>query len=119
MAKLLQDYLGANATSSGTTVTIDLADFVDSSGVQMLDDPTTATDSQKIATILAGMHQNSKPTVDANGLEVTDKTAVLVSATSFQPKTFETREDESQIKHEFIFSLYTTDSTAFDPDNAI
>ena len=119
MPQSITDILGANATASNTTVTIDLSDFQDSNGSQMLDDPTTATDSQKIATLIAGIHQNSKPEIDANGLEVADKTKVIVANESFNPKTFEVRQDETQIKHEFAFSLYTVDSTGFDPNNAI
>lgn len=119
MTQSLIDILGTNATSSGNTVTIDLTDFVNKNGVQMLDDPTTATDSQKIATLLSGIHLNSKPKLDADGLEVVDKTDTIVSSDSFSPKTFEVRQDESQIKNEFVFAVYTIDSTAFDPDNAV
>ena len=119
MAQSLTNILGTNATASGNTITIDLSDFKYPNGTQMLDNPAEASDAQKIATIIAGIHQNSKPTVDANGTEVVNKTNAIVSSESFSPKTFEVREDEAQIKHEFVFSIYTVDSTAFDPDNAV
>ena len=119
MAQTLKNILGGNATSSGSTITIDLADFKFANGTQMLDAPATATASQKIAALVAGIHQNSKPVKDANGLEVVDKTNSLVATESFSPKTFEVRQDTAQIKNEFVFSVYTVDSTAFDPDNAI
>lgn len=119
MAQTLTEILGANATFTGSTITIDLADFKHANGTQMLDSPSTATTAQKIATLIAGIHQNSKPSLDANGIEIVDKTDVVVSQTSFSPKTFEVRQDTSQIKHEFNFAVYTIDSTAFDPDNAI
>jgi hypothetical protein len=119
MAQTLIEILGTNATSSGATITINLADFKHANGTQMLNDPSTATASQKIATLIAGIHQNSKPTKDANGSDIVDKTDVLVSTASFSPKTFETRQDTAQIRNEFNFYVYTVDSTSFDPDNAI
>ncbi|WP_319418856.1 hypothetical protein [Pleurocapsa sp. FMAR1] len=119
MAQTLTSILGENATSSGSTITIDLTDFKFASGTRMLDTPATATVSQKIATLVAGIHQNSKPVKDANGLDVVDKTNSLVASESFSPKTFEVRQETAQVKNEFVFSVYTVDSTAFDPDNAV
>lgn len=119
MTQTLTDILGSSATSTGSTITIDLADFKHANGTQMLDNPATATASKKIATLIAGIHLRAKPAKDVNGAEITDKTNVLVSSDSFSPKTFEVRQDVSQIKNEFVFSLYTIDSTAFDPDNAV
>jgi hypothetical protein len=119
MTQTLKDILGTNATSTGSTITIDLADFKHANGTQMLDNPATANASQKIATLIAGIHAKAKPAKDSSGIEIVDKTNVLVSTVSFSPKTFEVRQDVSQIKNEFVFSLYTVDSTSFDPDNAI
>lgn len=119
MTQTLTDILGANATSTGSTITIDLADFKHANGTQMLDNPATANASQKIATLIAGIHAKAKPAKDVNGAEITDKTNALVSSDSFSPKTFEVRQDVSQVKHEFNFNLYTLDSTSFDPDNAV
>jgi hypothetical protein len=119
MTQTLTQILGSSATSTGSTITIDLADFKHANGTQMLDNPTTASTAKKIATLIAGIHANAKPTKDANGSEVVDKTDVLVSSDSFSPKTFEVRQDVSQIKNEFVFAVYTVDSTAFDPDNAV
>jgi hypothetical protein len=119
MTQTLTDILGANATSTGSTITIDLADFKHPNGTQMLDTPATATASQKIATLIAGIHAKAKPAKDANGADIVDKTNALVSSESFSPKTFEVRQDVSQIKNEFVFNLYTVDATAFDPDNAV
>jgi hypothetical protein len=119
MTQTLIKILGTNATATGSTITIDLADFKHANGTQMLDTPATASVAKKIATLIAGIHQNAKAAKDANGVEIVDKTDVLVSAASFQPKTFETRQDVAQIRNEFNFYLYTVDSTVFDPDNAI
>jgi hypothetical protein len=119
MPQTLISILGANATSSGATITINLADFKHQDGTQMLDNPSTASTAKKIATLIAGIHENCKPLKDANGLDIVDKTNALVSAISYQPKTFEVRQDVSQIKNEFIFNVYTVDATSFDPDNAI
>jgi isocitrate/isopropylmalate dehydrogenase len=119
MTQTLTDILGANATSTGSTITIDLADFKHANGTQMLDTPATASASKKIATLIAGIYIKAKQAKDANGVEIVDKTNVLVSSDSFSPKTFEVRQDVSQIKNEFVFSLYTVDATTFDPDNAV
>jgi hypothetical protein len=119
MTQTLQDILGTNATATGSTITIDLVDFKHADGTQMLDAPATASASRKIATLIAGIHLKAKPAKDTGGVEIIDKTNVLVSSDSFSPKTFEVRENTSQIKNEFVFAVYTTDSTAFDPDNAV
>ena len=119
MTQTLANIFGRSVSVSGSLVTFDLADFEDSNGNPILADPANATNNQKIACVIAGIHANSKPSTDENGLVVADKTDVLVSSDSFAPKTFEVRQDESQVKHEFIFSVYTVDSTIFDPDNAI
>lgn len=119
MAQTLTDILGINATATGSKITIDLSDFKDKNGVQILDSPDTATDAQKIATLVSGIAYRSQPTKDLDGTEVVDKTNVIVTGESFAPKTFEVREGEAQIKHEFILNIYTIDSTDFDPDNAI
>lgn len=105
MAQTLVEILGTNATASGATITINLADFKHANGTQMLDSPSTASASQKIATLIAGIHQNAKPAKDANGVEIVDKTDVLVSGESFSPKTFEVRQEVPQIKNEFVFNL--------------
>lgn len=119
MTQTLIKILGTNATATGSTITIDLADFKHQDGTQMLDSPATASVAKKIATLIAGIHQNAKAAKDASGIEIVDKTDVLVSLESFTPKAFEVRQDTAQIKHEFNFSVYTVDSTNFDPDNAI
>ena len=119
MTQSLTDLLGTNATSTSTTITITLADLKDANGNAYLADPSTATDDQKVAALLAAIHVNCKPTLDTNGFAVEDKTMAIVAEESFSPKTFETREDVSQIKNEFVFSIYTSDNTTFDPDNVV
>ena len=119
MSQNLTDLLGANATASGTTITINLNDFVDGSLNPLLADATTATDEQKIACLIHGIWLNAKPALDTNGNPIVDKTNGVVAQDSFQSKTFETREDETQIKHERIFALYSSDTTDFDPDNVV
>jgi hypothetical protein len=119
MTQTLVSLLGTNATKSGTVISFDLEDLKDSTGVKFLATPSTATPSQIGAAIVAALHQNTKPTKDASGVNIVDKTNAIVSSASFSPKTFEVRQDVSQIKNEFVFSVYTVDSTAFDPDNAV
>jgi hypothetical protein len=119
MTQTLVSLLGTNATKSGTVVSFDLNDLKDSGGVKFLAAPSTATPGQIGAAIIAALHENTKPAKDASGLDIVDKTNAIVAATSFSPKTFEVRGDTSQIKNEFTFNVYTVDSTAFDPDNAV
>jgi hypothetical protein len=119
MTQTLVSILGTNATKTGAIVSFDLNDLKDSAGLKFLASPTAATPGQIGAAIIAALHQNCTPAKDASGNEIVDKTNVIVSATSFSPKTFEVRNDVSQIKNEFVFSVYTIDSTAFDPDNAV
>ena len=52
-------------------------------------------------------------------MAIVDPDTALVAANSFNPKTFEVRGDEAQVRHEFPFYIYTIDSTAFDPDNVV
>jgi hypothetical protein len=89
MTQTLTDLLGTNATSSGTTVTIDLSDMKDANGVAYLASPGTASAAKKVAAILAGIHVKTKASVDANGLTVADKTQTIVAEESFSPKSFE------------------------------
>jgi hypothetical protein len=119
MPQTLVNLLGTNATKTGTTVSFDLEQLKDAAGVKFLANATTATAAQIGAAIVAALHQNTKPAKDANGADVVDATNAIVSATSFAPKTFEVRGTTSQIRNEFTFYVYTTDSTAFDPDNAV
>lgn len=119
MTQSLVSVLGTGASKSGTIVSFDLEQMKDAAGNKFLANATAATPSQILAALIAGIHQNTKPAKDANGVDIVDKTNAIVSNTSFSPKTFEVRNDVSQIKNEFSFSVYTIDSTAFDPDNAV
>ncbi len=119
MAQTLTDLFGTNATDSGSTLTINLADFVDSNNNPLLADPATATPAQKLAAWLAWLHRTQLPATDANGVATVDKTQAIVPQSSFQVKTFEVREDVSQIRTEFNFAVYSTDNTSFDPDDVI
>ena len=119
MAQSLTELLGTNATASGTTITIDLNDFTDSNSNPLLADAANASDQQKVACLITGIWQNTLPETDTNGTAIVDKTDGIVAQESFQPKTFETREDETQIRNERNFAIYTIDSTVFDPDNVV
>jgi hypothetical protein len=119
MTQTLVSLLGTNATKSGTTISFDLGDLKDSAGNSFLVSPSTATPSQIGAALIAALHQNTKPAKDTAGADIVDKTNAIVASTSFSPKTFEVRQDVSQIKNEFVFNVYTVDATAFDPDNAV
>jgi hypothetical protein len=119
MTQLLADLFGATATKTGTSITINLNDFDDANGNNLLADPATASPAKALAAWLSWLHRTQMPATDANGTAIVDKTNTLVPQTSFSPKTFEVRENTSQVKNEFNFAIYTTDATAFDPDNAI
>ena len=99
--------LGQNATTNGTTITIDLSDFKDDDDNQILNNPATATDNQKIAAFNAGVASNARPFTYANGKPIVDETNVLVRGKSKRPKSFEKREEEVQVKHEFVLDVHT------------
>jgi hypothetical protein len=119
MAQSLAQLFGASATKTGSSITIDLNDFDDASSNNLLTDPATATPAQALAAWLSWLHRTQMPATDTNGTTVVDKTNTLVPQTSFSPKTFEVRQDVSQIRNEFNFAIYTVDAIAFDPDNAV
>ena len=120
MAKTLQDYLGASATSASGTLTVDLNElYAILFPEKRVPYNLAGTVDETIAILLGALNTTSKPVVDENGLETSDPEDAIVSSQSFQPKTFETRGDTPQVKHEFIFNVYTTDNTGFDPKLAV
>lgn len=119
MAQTITELLGTNATLATGTLTIQLADLKDGNNAAYLATPSTATASQAVAALLAHLHRVTSPSLDANGIAIVDKTDGIVSTTSFQPKTFEVRDNESQVRNEFTFLVYTVDNSTFDPDDAI
>ncbi len=119
MTQSLAQLFGATASKTGTSITINLNDFDDDSNNNLLADATTATPAQAVAAWLSWLHRTQTPATDANGIAVVDKTNALVPQSSFSPKTFEVRENVSQIRNEFNFAIYTVDATTFDPDNAV
>ena len=119
MTQALTDLLGTNATSNLTTITIDLNDFVDGNGDPLLADAANASEQQKVACLLNGIWNNAQQALDTDGNPIVNKTDGIVAGDSFQPKTFETREDEVQVRHERIFLLYAQDNNTFDPDDIV
>ena len=120
MAKTLVDYLGSSATVSNNLLTISLPELYAS----IFPDATEAytysdNPDEALALLVAGIHARNKPELDANGLDVTPSTQALVAAQSFQPKTFVTRGEDTQVQHEFVFNVYTEDTTGFDPSSAV
>lgn len=119
MTQTITELLGTSAALSGGTLTVQLADLKDSNNAALLATPTSATASQAVAALLSHLHRVTTQAVDGNGVAIVDKTDAIVSSASFQPKTFEVRDGESQIRNEFTFLVYTTDNNTFDPDDAI
>ena len=119
MVQTLKDVLGENATTTGTTITIDLADLNPLLGDKGLDDIATASDIAKVATLIAGIASNTLVRTDAAGTEFDVPDNAIVSRPSFSPKNFVNRGGEDQIEHQFQISVYTDDTSDFDPDNTI
>ncbi len=119
MAQELKDLFGENATQTDNTITITLDDFVDPNGNPYLANPTTATPTQAATAWIAWLHHSTKEKLDSNGQPIQDKTQTIVSQDNFTPKTYETRDGESQIRNNFDFAIYTIDTSTFDPDNVI
>ena len=119
MAQQLIDLFGANATQTNNTITITLDDFVDKNGSPYLANPATATASQAATAWLAWLHHSTKEALDSNNQPIVDKTQAIVSQDNFTPKTYESRDGESQIRNNFDFAIYTADTSIFDPDNVV
>ncbi len=119
MAQELKDLFGENATKTDNTITITLDDFVDANGSSYLASPATATPAQAATAWLAWLHHSTKEELDANGQPIQDKTQAIVAQDNFTPKTYESRDGESQIRNNFDFAIYTVDTSSFDPDNVI
>ncbi len=119
MTQTINDMLGANASLSAGTLTIQLTDFTDDSNTAYLASPTTATAHQAVAALLAHLHRVTLPPLDGNGSPIVDKTDAIVAVQSFTPKTFEVRDGEAQIRSDFNFYIYTQDASTFDPDDAV
>ncbi len=119
MTQQLIDLFGKNATQTDNTITITLDDFVDPNGNPYLAAPTTATPAQAATAWLAWLHHSTKEAKDSNNQPIVDKTQAIVSQDNFTPKTYETRDGESQIRNNFDFAIYTIDTSSFDPDNVI
>lgn len=119
MTQSLADLLGANVSATGTTITINLNDFVDGNGDPLLANAGTASDQQKVACLIDGIWRNSQQATDTDGNAIVNKTDAIVAIESFQPKTFETREDEVQVRNNREFAIYSQDTTSFDPDNVV
>ena len=120
MAKTLQDYLGASATLDTDILTVNIIELYGLIFPDKIEPyPLKRTHDEAIAILLGALHKTAKPLVDADGLEVIEPEDAIVSTTSFQPKTFETRGESQQVKHELIFNVYTEDTTGFDPRFAV
>ncbi len=119
MAQDLTNLFGQNADRTDNTITINLNDFVDKNGSPYLANPDTATPTQAATAWLAWLHHSTKEKLDSNGQPIQDKTQAIVAQDNFTPKTYESRDGESQIRNNFDFAIYTIDTTGFDPDNVI
>lgn len=120
MAKNLAGYLGTNAVDNGDLITISLAELYKAIFPESTEPYSYNGNPDKaVAILIAGIHALNKPVFNSEGLDVTPNTQALVSQESFQERTFEVRDDVSQIKHEFVFSIYTEDNTGFNPVKAV
>ena len=113
MAQTITELLGANATLSNGTVTIQLADLTDSNNNPYLASPSSATASQTVAAILAYL-------VRVTDGKSSDETAGIAAADFQNEKSFVTRGESSQIQQPFTINCYRPDNlSTFDPDDVI
>lgn len=120
MSKTIQDYLGSQATYSSGTLSVNISElygiiFPDKTAPYELQ----GTDDEALAILLGALNKTARPEQDENGLEVQDSQQAITSSESFQGRIFEVRGEVSQIKHEFVFNVYTEDTTNFDPAKAV
>lgn len=106
-APTLTQLFGSSATRSGSTITIDFANFTD------LDNPATATPAQCLAAYLAWL-----VTATANKTEDPDWG---IAAGAFQDSyAFTTRGNEVQIQQTYSINAYFSNPiTNLDPDDVV
>ncbi|BAZ46371.1 hypothetical protein NIES4102_34020 [Chondrocystis sp. NIES-4102] len=61
MTQTLADLFRATATKSGSTITINLKDFDDSNGANLLADPINASPAKACAAWLSWLHKKTSP----------------------------------------------------------
>lgn len=121
MAKTLQDYLGSQATTENGNLTVSISElysFIFPEATSPYQSGGGGAD-EVVAILIAGIHARNKPVTDENSFDVTPSTQALVATESFQERTFVTRDDVSQIQHEFIFNIYTADYKVFPIDRIV
>ena len=120
MAKTLQDYLGESATLEQGRLSVSVTELY---GIIFPEKQSpyelTVTQDSAIACLLGALNVTARPQKESTGIEIQDAEQGITSSESFQSKTFETRQDVSQVKHEFIFNVYIADTTGFDPAKVV
>lgn len=106
-APTLTELFGSSATRSGSTVTIDFANFTD------LNSPTTATPAQLLAAYLAWI-------VETTAAQ-SENADWGIAASSFQDSfSFVTRGTAVQIQQTYSINAYFTNPISeLDPDNVV
>lgn len=121
MSYTFAELFGTNVVATATDLTFSMADLVDANNNPLLaaDGSNNADPDKVAAALIAHLHAATTPETDTDGNEIVDKTDGVVAQESFSPRTFEVRDDESQIRHEFNFALYTPDNTTFSANSVV
>ncbi len=119
-SKPLSSFFGDNLSTSDNLLTIDVAELMANvTGTYHSYDVASSAPEQIVSALLAYWHQNNY--VDSvTGIRLSaDKTVSLVSGADTIRRALVSRGDETQVKHDFTFSVYTQDYSSFNPENLV
>lgn len=119
-SKTLQDFFGDKTLVDGEYLTFSPSQVISTILNENFTDDATNFTSEQIASSLIAywFSTNYSDAVTGNRLSQ-DKTIPLVSNSATVRRNLVTRGDETQIKHDFSFSIYTKDNSEFNPDNLV
>lgn len=119
MAKSIQNYLGANASSNGLTICFSLNDLreIIEPGVTQFDNAVDA--DFVISMLIIALHKTTQPPVDSEGVPLIDNTQAIVAQNTIKPATSVDRDGSKQVEHEFKFNVYTADYKVFPIDRIV
>ena len=119
-SKTLQDFFGNNVYPNEQELCIDIGELVSLVNGDSEYQDVASLPPEKIVTALIAywFETNYSDTVTGNRLSQ-DKTVPLVSSSGSVRRSLVTRGDETQVKHDFSFSVYTKDNSDFNPDDLV
>ena len=114
--KTLQDFFGENSSSNGELLTFDVAQILTKVSPNFFkSSPFIFTPEQAVTALIVHWF-NTNYEDDVTKIRLSqDKTVPLTSALAAPRRVVITRGEESQVKHDYSFSIYTKDNTYYNP----